>query len=63
MCAGASIFFMCESGILAPVGTTAPTLDEDISLPFLYVLLTEKNQNLVDIQNNVFANWETYKVS
>ena len=36
---------------MAPVGTITPTLDEDISFFFLYVLLlTENPPNLVDIQ-------------
>ena len=48
----------CESGILAPVGTITPTSDEDIS-PFFFLCFIFHWKK----SSNVFANWETYKVS
>ena len=34
-----------------------------LELFFILLFLSEKNQNLLNIQENVFANWEKYKVS
>ena len=51
----------CKVGY--PVGTLKPDIQMRIFLTWDCYFWMKKNQNLLDIQNTVFANWEKYEVS